>query len=501
MELIFVLLTLETFRIFIAKNADTLQGLRPHATVEAEYGDEVVEGRLATLAHHGSRSDNPPPCMDDSVPTIPEHSIVGISHLDLDTIGGLLRLAGYKIGNAIEEAFWKIAGRVDVSGPHKLKEIVGEEVYRHKLPYKFRTNFVDMFNAYYAWSRENRLFAPKNGDELCCTNQVVNTVRIICKILAEDEALLKAGREFAKEEYELNKSSYVRDFISKQGLYVCVRRSDAFVNHLYTTPAGRKCDIVVTFRGDFGAITVSRESDSVPVDCREVVKAAFGPKANGQPRIAGSPRGQKMTNEDFDNLCDLVLAGEWGPVNQCPSCQWEVRESQLYRAGCTKNPECPGGPGTYRDTADVATEYCLRLGRKALLSGTFIISDRDIERFQEDPSYPFGGCGFTADSFEEWTSRVSGKWWYNWNETQEVHPKRYKESRHNPGAVHVETARIAKIHGPNGEELYSLTEYYHWTNSHSAPKDADICGYCGYNNMYNGKSYRQGWDCGRCGGN
>lgn len=32
------------------------------ATVEAEYGDKCINGKLYTLAHHGSRSANPAPC-------------------------------------------------------------------------------------------------------------------------------------------------------------------------------------------------------------------------------------------------------------------------------------------------------------------------------------------------------------------------------------------------------------------------------------------------------
>lgn len=53
-------------KILLAPTYDIAKEYADHnrvdATVEAEYGDDVVEGEILTLAHHGSRSNNPAPC-------------------------------------------------------------------------------------------------------------------------------------------------------------------------------------------------------------------------------------------------------------------------------------------------------------------------------------------------------------------------------------------------------------------------------------------------------
>ena len=63
------------------------------ATVEAEYGSHTMLGELITMAHHGANSHNPAPCNWGPVPQI-EDGVILVSHLDLDTIGGVMKLLG-----------------------------------------------------------------------------------------------------------------------------------------------------------------------------------------------------------------------------------------------------------------------------------------------------------------------------------------------------------------------------------------------------------------------
>lgn len=72
------------------------EGPWPVSTVEAEYGDKCVVGRGGeTLAHHGSRSINPAPCLFDNI-SGRAHGTIIVSHLDLDAVGGILALDGRK---------------------------------------------------------------------------------------------------------------------------------------------------------------------------------------------------------------------------------------------------------------------------------------------------------------------------------------------------------------------------------------------------------------------
>ena len=53
--------------VLISNNADnleaTLKTFNRTATVEAEYGERVVEGTEFTMAHHGPRAHNMCPCL------------------------------------------------------------------------------------------------------------------------------------------------------------------------------------------------------------------------------------------------------------------------------------------------------------------------------------------------------------------------------------------------------------------------------------------------------
>lgn len=112
---------------------------RVDATVEAEYGERVVEGEALTLAHHGPRANNPAPCNDPKAVKLPDDSIVMISHLDLDTLGGILALQGRKPEG---QEFWDAAEYVDVNGPHHI--------------YEFSGRIKDKLNAYYGFEFKMR---------------------------------------------------------------------------------------------------------------------------------------------------------------------------------------------------------------------------------------------------------------------------------------------------------------------------------------------------------
>ena len=83
-------------QILLAPTYDIAKTINAEATVEAEYGDECLEGTMATLAHHGPRSNNPAPCNTPDVPVLPPFATVVVSHIDLDTLGGIYALQGRK---------------------------------------------------------------------------------------------------------------------------------------------------------------------------------------------------------------------------------------------------------------------------------------------------------------------------------------------------------------------------------------------------------------------
>lgn len=101
----------EDQRVILAPSYDIAKNIKAEATVEAEYGDECLEGTMVTLAHHGPRSNNPAPCNTPDVPELPPFATVVVSHIDLDTLGGIYALQGRK---PEDYRFWEAAEMIDV---------------------------------------------------------------------------------------------------------------------------------------------------------------------------------------------------------------------------------------------------------------------------------------------------------------------------------------------------------------------------------------------------
>ena len=274
--------------IYIANNAEALWGL--DATVEAEFGDDVAEGRVITLAHHGPRAGNECPC----VATVPAEKraqceTVGVSHFDLDTLGGVLEVLGRR-PEAPE--FWACAAHVDTHGPHRLDECQPTDAVRRQL------------HAFWAWSQSRRLFAPRDGSREEVTSFFAQAEFVLGRIMKNDPALIRAGEEWAKAAEALNVES-LQDVVETPRGVVAVRFSGAFTNHFYGAK-GSVCDMVVALNWRTGAVTLSRESDSVPVDCCEIMQKVFGPQAGGHAGIAGTPRGVDHCYEDILRVLDAL---------------------------------------------------------------------------------------------------------------------------------------------------------------------------------------------------
>ena len=275
-----------SIKFLLASNPDNLtaalKGTRS-ATVEAEYGDACVSGSVLTMAHHGPRAGQPAPC---SYPNTAGEGVevAGLSHFDLDTLGGCMALIGNK---PMVPGFWELSEFVDLNGPHKLAQSGASEENIRRL------------NAFWAWSRNFRVFPNRDGSVSDVTDKVIEGAKIVQRLLADDAELLAAGDVYAKAEGELNKSTFIE---AKDG--VVVRTGSQFVNHLYADPDGKAHEAIVSFNTTTGAITVSFADAPKGRSAREIVQSLWGELAGGHAGIAGSPRDKRM------GLNDLVAATE-----------------------------------------------------------------------------------------------------------------------------------------------------------------------------------------------
>lgn len=262
------------------------ENIAPVATVEAEYGEKVIRGNEITLAHHTKEyEDNPAPCNTPNVPVVSDNSTIVVSHLDLDTLGGIAALIGRKKEDV---KFWQAAEFIDLNGPHNLFQV--EEETRKK------------YIAYQSYQANHR--TPRFTEITDVTNIVLEYLDIIDRIIDEDQLLIEEGIKWDKETKKkiedclVFENDNVRVFDSPEGVFCSAS--------YYSEKQGKVIPSTVTRNGKFKSVTVAMADGGKKVSAKELVQELWGNEAGGHPGIAGSPRGKEMTEKDMKQLAKLV---------------------------------------------------------------------------------------------------------------------------------------------------------------------------------------------------
>ncbi len=271
---------------YMSKEELSEANINPSATVEAEYGEKVIKGEQITLAHHTKEyKSNPAPCNTPDVPVLSDDSTIVISHLDLDTLGGIAALMGRKKDDA---EFWKAAEFVDLNGPHNLFQ-VGEEARKKYIAYQaYQANHTN----------------PRFTEITDVTSIVLEHLGIIDKVIDGDKKLIQEGIEWDEEtkkkieECLVFENDNVRVFNSPNGIFC----SAAY----YSKKQGKVIPSTVTRNGKFKSVTVSMADGGKKVSAKKLVQELWGNEAGGHEGIAGSPRGQEMTEKDMQQLVNAV---------------------------------------------------------------------------------------------------------------------------------------------------------------------------------------------------
>lgn len=258
----------------------------PTATVETEYGEKVIKGEQVTLAHHTKEYEhNPAPCNTPDVPVLADDSTIVISHLDLDTLGGIAALIGRK---KEDHEFWRAAEFIDLNGPHNLFQ-VGEETRKKYIAYQ----------AYQANHRN-----PRFTEITDVTDIVLEHLEIIDRVIDGDKTLIQEGIKWDEEtkkkieECLVFENDNVRVFNSPDGVFCSAS--------YYSEKQRKVIPSTVTRNGKFKSITVAMADGGKKVSAKELVQELWGNEAGGHPGIAGSPRGQEMTEKDMQQLANIV---------------------------------------------------------------------------------------------------------------------------------------------------------------------------------------------------
>lgn len=278
--------------VLMAPTVELAQTVKANATIEAEYGDYCIEGSELTAAHHGVRSFNPAPCNNPNINPLDlsEPKTILLSHLDLDSIGGVLAAIGEK---PEDPDFWQGAEYIDVNGPHHMHEL-SQDVQ-------------DKINAYNAWVATLER-APRATTIVDMTATITNHQQALETILTSPERSLDNGEAQRKmieagKEWATNITAQVEEKLLTENDHVRVFKTDGvFCSSAYYSQKDNAIkDATVVLNERFGSITIAFADNGKQLHANDIAKELWGPAAGGHNGIAGSPRGWDLTPEQLMN--------------------------------------------------------------------------------------------------------------------------------------------------------------------------------------------------------
>lgn len=261
-------------------------------TVEAEYGDEVIEGQLGTLAHHGKRQSNPAPCNWPDVPQVNNKDYILISHIDLDTVGGILAAEGIK---PVDKAFWDGAEYIDINGRHHMG--------------KLSTNVQNQLNAVYAWMAMNPVGPYRETidvsqiiEDYCFgINSIINETGIL------HDLMIEFGKVWNAKQNRIREECLVREFDS---LRVFCTKGVSCAAAYYSPEKGRIIPATLTLDQVKHNITLAFEDGGKQHSAVQIMQEIFGDEAGGKDGIAGTPYGIDYNMRDLMKTAETLVFNE-----------------------------------------------------------------------------------------------------------------------------------------------------------------------------------------------
>ena len=265
------------------------------ASVEAEYGDFTIEGQEVTLAHHGANSGNICPCLNEVVLGNKDEAIIIISHVDMDTVGGVLSLVDKR--PEICKDFWDMVAFVDLNGPHKLQLRHFESVNIEE------KQAIEVLWVCFKYIEEN---VPRyTGKDLIVdvTQIFMDLHRFLIDVSQNINKYAEEGRIWNEQ-----KRDEIDQYLVSENQYIRVFAAPMFANGAYYSKIlGRVVPAVVNLNTKVGSITLSFEDGGEKFNAATIMKEYFGPEAGGHAGIAGSPRGVVYNMDDLLKFRDYLM--------------------------------------------------------------------------------------------------------------------------------------------------------------------------------------------------
>lgn len=351
-------------QILLAPTYDIAKTINAEATVEAEYGDECLEGTMATLAHHGPRANNPAPCNTPDVPVLPLFATIVVSHIDLDTLGGIYALQGRK---PEDDRFWEAAEKIDVEGAHHIHEL--------------DQDIQDKLNAYYAYNDGQP--RQRYTEAIDVTKQIDDTYDIVNAIVdinnPKHDKLIAAGKEWAQtrekevEDQLVYENKDVRVF-DTNGIFCAASYFSLNQNTI--------CPATITYNEKFKSITLAFEDGGKQLNAKEIVQELWGPEAGGREGIAGSPRNVEMTKDDLAKLVNELTERQLKLETEIMPHQYEGNQ-MLSSLSIPDNIE-KIGEGAFKNCSNLSEMLVTnKLLAKTDIASTFEGTNLDMEGMEK----------------------------------------------------------------------------------------------------------------------
>jgi len=277
--------------------------------VECEYGDDLLtekdEGIELAFYHHGDHSDNTPPCLRwdvyDKLKKPFDNFI--ISHVDLDTIFGIMWASKILRPTEIAKEIAELIAQQDMNGFHYMEaEVI------HSLPDYLKYRFLGIG---YILSR----FRFTNDNSLCedYSRTVHKAILKIKDIIIDgidddlkkviDTWLIKKDEEALKivKKYRKNLFTYFIKNGSMNPLSaykLSIHDDFSKVNFVYNSETGI---MTIACYNEKWAKKFFGENGVI-----DPIQKFFGITAGGRMAIGGSPRDQFITKEQADGFVDWI---------------------------------------------------------------------------------------------------------------------------------------------------------------------------------------------------
>lgn len=257
--------------------------MKVNIVINASGNGYSVEAGLADgqfhFDHHRNHADQPAPCVDRRIPILGIDDVVEITHIDADTLCGLLRMAG----RALPEVDLFLMERIDLNGSSIVED-------------RFDPTLLYMVGV-------GEVVRGMKFPRVSAENPVIDVTELIFDMFERiDFDIIEIGREATKRSEAANIDC--RKAISESGrvgLWV-IGATDALDP---SRPYADRVEVVVVFR---------RHYESISIYCPPLSSFGFegktvaGIEFAGHPKACGSPRGVAMTEEDAVRVFEEIAS-------------------------------------------------------------------------------------------------------------------------------------------------------------------------------------------------